>query len=125
MPRRYFDYAPRFEIYNQISTIGAAFIGVSMLLTLWYLLWAIKKGKPAPANPWGAVTLDWQMPPIPGPHNFEEAPVVGDPYDMELFTWSEEEGGFVPRNPVPGNPYQAMPRSAVWSWVLATTMPSS
>jgi cytochrome c oxidase subunit 1 len=108
MPRRYFDYAPRFEIYNQLSSIGAAVIGISMLMTLGYLLWSIKKGKRAPANPWGAVTLEWHTAPIPLPHNFDEAPVVGDPYDMSLFAWSDEEGGYVPCHPVPGNPYGAM-----------------
>jgi len=111
MPRRYFDYAERFEIYNQISTFGAFLMGLSLLTILIYLIRSIKRGEPAPANPWGGATLEWHTAPIPDPHNFDNAPQVGDPYDMEIFKWDETEKGYVPVNPVPGLPYIAQPKA--------------
>ena len=111
MPRRYFDYAERFEGYNQISTVGAFLMGFSMLLIVTNFLRSIRSGKPAPANPWGAVTLEWNTAPIPDPHNFDDAPVVGDPYDLSIFKWDEAEGGYVPTRPVPGLPYIALPNA--------------
>ena len=107
MPRRYFDYRPQFEMYNKWSTIGAMFLGLSLVWTCWVLLKSLRSGKDAPANPWGGVTLEWQCQSPAAPHNFDEAPEVGDPYDMNLVAWSEEEQGYLPVNPMPGNPYLA------------------
>jgi len=105
MPRRYFDYVPEFEYLNQLSTYGAALIGVAMLGSLGNLMLSFRTGRKAPANPWGAVTLEWQCPsPIP-PHNFETAPAVGDPYDLSQVTYKSEEEGWVPVNPDPEDPY--------------------
>ncbi|MHB8293898.1 MAG: cytochrome c oxidase subunit I [Acidimicrobiales bacterium] len=81
-PRRVGDYAAKFAVGNLVSSIGAFVIGASMLL-LWYNLVASKRrGAIAPANPWGAKTLEWQVPtPVPF-ENFEEIPrVVAGPYE--------------------------------------------
>jgi len=86
-------------------------MGLSLLSIVIYLLRSIKRGKPAPANPWGGATLEWHTAPIPDPHNFDDAPEVGDPYDMEIFKWDEAENGYVPVNPVPGLPYIAQPKA--------------
>jgi cytochrome c oxidase subunit 1 len=41
-----------------------------------YLLWSLRFGEPAPANPWGASGLEWQVPSPPPTFNFEDQPVV-------------------------------------------------
>jgi cytochrome c oxidase subunit 1 len=62
--------------------MGAYVMGVALTLSGANLLWAMKRGKPAPANPWGANTLEWRTPSPPPHDNFSEPPVAGDPYDL-------------------------------------------
>jgi cytochrome c oxidase subunit I len=81
MPRRYHEYAPEFQVLNQFSSTGAVVLAVGYLLPLVYLTWAMLKGKPAPANPWGATGLEWQTPSPPPKENFEETPrIIHEPY---------------------------------------------
>jgi cytochrome c oxidase subunit 1 len=88
MPRRYHAYAPEFQVYNVLSTAGASILGVGYLLPLIYLLWSLKYGKRAPANPWNATGLEWQTPSPPPKHNFEHLPVVVE----EPYQYSPEAG---------------------------------
>jgi len=86
MPRRYYDYAPKFQTLNEISSFGAWSIGLGFVIMAIYLLHAIFKGEKAPDNPWGAATLEWQTTSPPSPHNFEKDPVVTHgPYDYSEF----------------------------------------
>ena len=49
-------------------------------------MWSLWKGKKAPANPWGAATLEWtNTTSPPDPHNFTRTPLVTrGPYDFHL-----------------------------------------
>jgi len=76
LPRRYYDYLPEYTLMNQISSIGTIFITLGFLIAAYYLGWALFKGKPAPANPWRALTLEWQSSSPPPHENFEKDPVV-------------------------------------------------
>jgi len=76
MPRRYQTYPAEFQVLNVMSTAGASILAVGYLLPLIYFLWSLRSGKPAPANPWGASGLEWQVESPPPPENFEELPVV-------------------------------------------------
>ncbi len=80
-PRRVVHYDNMFAVGNLVSTIGAYVIGVGMLVLLYALVSSWRHGPIAPANPWGAKTLEWTVPnPIPL-ENFEVLPVViSDPY---------------------------------------------
>ena len=83
MPRRYYDYVPEFEWGHKLSTSGTWVIALSFLIMVGYLTHSLMKGKKAPANPWGARSLEWhtQSPPIE--HNFHEIPTVTEgPYDF-------------------------------------------
>jgi cytochrome c oxidase subunit 1 len=81
MPRRYHAYPPEFQIYNILSSAGASILGIGYLLPLIYLVWSLKYGKKAPANPWNATGLEWQTPSPPPKHNFAHTPIVdGPPY---------------------------------------------
>ncbi len=104
MPRRYFDYAPQFEFLNQVSTIGSVIVGISIFMVMVNLLRSFKTGKKAPPNPWGGATLEWQCASPPSPHNFEDAPRVGDPYDMSQNRFFSDEEGYVPVNPSEHDP---------------------
>ncbi len=74
MPRRSADYLPEYEIYHRLSTIGSWFLYGSLLLMFGNLVYALFKGKPAPADPWGGATLEWRTASPPPVLNF-----VGEP----------------------------------------------
>jgi cytochrome c oxidase subunit 1 len=101
-PRRVFTYAHTFVVGNFVSSIGAYVIGLGMLLMLYTVISGWRNGPIAPANPWGAKSLEWAVPnPIPL-SNFEVLPVVvADAYgygegDLTPQHWLEG-----PRHPDP------------------------
>ena len=79
MPRRYYAYPEEWQALNVLSTAGASVLGLGYLLTFCYLVWSLFKGKPAPANPWGAKGLEWETPSPPPTFNFDADPVVTEP----------------------------------------------
>jgi len=83
MPRRYYAYLPEYETLHQVSTIGSWILAVGLFLVLYTLIIALKSGERAPANPWQAVSLEWQTASPPIEHNFHATPhVTGSPYDF-------------------------------------------
>jgi cytochrome c oxidase subunit 1 len=92
MPRRYYDYDPRFQGLHVVSTVGSWLLGAAMVWTLSYLLVALFKGDRAPANPWDSRSYEWLTPSPPPKHNFVREPVFAhDPYDYTVP--AEEIGG--------------------------------
>jgi cytochrome c oxidase subunit I len=82
MPRRYHNYPPEFQVLNVMSTAGASILAVGYVLPLFYLVWSVKYGQKAPANPWQATGLEWQTRSPPVKDNFADVPTVThDPYD--------------------------------------------
>ncbi|TLM65000.1 MAG: cytochrome c oxidase subunit I [Deltaproteobacteria bacterium] len=83
MPRRYWDYVPEFTGLNQLATAGSWILGIGLVLMFVNLVRGVLYGKPAPANPWGGATLEWQLPSPPPTENFAHDPVVTHgPYDF-------------------------------------------
>ena len=81
MPRRYAEYLPKFQVENVVSTIGSAVLALGILVMCWNLLQGLRKGAPAPANPWRALSLEWKTASPPETENFHEIPVVTEwPY---------------------------------------------
>ena len=80
-PRRVADYPATFATGNLVATIGAYILAIGMLILLYDVIWSWRHGERATSNPWGAKTLEWQVPtPVPL-ENFEVLPVVtSDPY---------------------------------------------
>ncbi len=82
MPRRYHAYAPEFQVWNVLSSAGSSILAVAYLLPLFYLTWSLLRGPRAPANPWQATGLEWQVASPPPTENFDRTPVVtSDPYN--------------------------------------------
>ena len=76
MHRRYHSYPPEMQFLNVMSSAGATILAVGFALPFFYLLWSLKYGPRAPANPWGATGLEWQMQSPPQTHNFDKIPIV-------------------------------------------------
>jgi len=83
MPRRYWDYDPQYQIFHQLSTIGAYVLGISIFISLISLVWSFKYGRRAPRNPCGGSTLEWQAPTPPTLYNFEKPPVLHELYNYD------------------------------------------
>ena len=81
MPRRYAEYLPKFQVENVISTIGSAVLALGILVMCWNFLQGLRKGAPASADPWRALSLEWRAASPPETENFHEIPVVTEwPY---------------------------------------------
>jgi cytochrome c oxidase subunit 1 len=78
MPRRIYTYpADRgWEVWNQLSSLGAFIQGPSYLIFVWNLLISLKRGAPAGDDPWDAWTLEWATTSPPPSYNFETIPTV-------------------------------------------------
>ncbi|MFN0088906.1 MAG: cbb3-type cytochrome c oxidase subunit I [Acidimicrobiales bacterium] len=81
MNRRIADYPDELADANMASSIGAFVLGAGFLLFAFNMIWSAFKGPKAPANPWNATTLEWQVSSPPPHHNFPSLPeVVATPY---------------------------------------------
>ena len=82
MPRRVSDYAPQFAHWNLFISIASFGLGASTIVFLYNMVTSLRRGAPAEANPWRALTLEWQVSSPPPIFNFDEIPqVVGNPYE--------------------------------------------
>ncbi len=103
MPRRYYDYSglldshPEFALLNLLSTIGAYTTAVGLVAAAICLLHSLWRGRPAPANPWGGGSMEWQCPSPPPHDNFPKTPPVRDPYDFSYLAYAGPDRGFVPQ----------------------------
>ncbi|MFN8175297.1 MAG: cbb3-type cytochrome c oxidase subunit I [Solirubrobacteraceae bacterium] len=82
MPRRVSDYAQEFAGWNLAISIASFFLGLSTLVFLYNMVSSWRLGPRATANPYRALTLEWQVSSPPPIFNFDAAPtVVGGPYE--------------------------------------------
>jgi cytochrome c oxidase subunit 1 len=82
MPRRVAEYADRFAAWNLFISISAFILGLSTLIFLYNIVASWRGGPRAAANPWRALTLEWQVSSPPPIFNFDAVPtVVGGPYE--------------------------------------------
>ncbi len=61
MPRRVYTYQsiPSWNMLNMIATIGAFIFAFAQVLLVLNLVYTLRSGSIAPANPWGATGLEW------------------------------------------------------------------
>lgn len=82
MPRRVAMYDPQFTSINQLCTIGAFVLGLSVVPFAINVIWSWTRGTPAGDNPWNGLTLEWTTASPPLIENWEVLPVVTHgPYD--------------------------------------------
>jgi cytochrome c oxidase subunit 1 len=75
-------YPSHLQFLNDWASVSAFVLGASMLVFLGNFIWSLLFARvPAAQNPWGSLSLEWQLPsPVPV-HDFDEIPVItGDPY---------------------------------------------
>lgn len=94
-PRRYAQTIVTGGLFNRLEALRpveifisvAAFItAAAQIIFIINLFWSMKKGKPAPPNPWEATTLEWTIPSPPPHDNFGgHTPVVHNgPYEYSV-----------------------------------------
>jgi cytochrome c oxidase subunit I len=82
MPRRVATYADKFANLNLFISIMSWGLGLSTLIFIYNMVTSWRGGPRASANPWRALTLEWQVSSPPPIFNFDEVPtVVGGPYE--------------------------------------------
>lgn len=88
-PRRTYTYLPGlgWDIWNAIETVGAFVLAFGILVTFvnWYR--SVRRGPPAPANPWNGDSLEWATTSPPPHYNFEMVPTVRSLHPV----WDQEE----------------------------------
>ena len=81
MPRRYYAHLPQYDAAHVVATVGSWLLALGILMFLGTLLQALFKGRRAPGDPWGGVTLEWQVPSPPPLENFLQIPQISSgPY---------------------------------------------
>ncbi len=82
MPRRVYDYAQQYADWNLFISVFSFVLGLSTLIFLYNVVASWRGGPRATANPWRALTLEWQVSSPPPVFNFDQVPtVVGGPYE--------------------------------------------
>ena len=76
MPRRVVMYDPQFTTLNQLCTIGAILLGISVIPFALNAIFSWRKGELAGDNPWESLTLEWTTSSPPMIENWEVLPVV-------------------------------------------------
>ncbi len=77
MRRRVVTYDDHgWQIYNQISTIGALLLAVGVMMVLWNCVTSLRYGRVAPNDPWGGNSLEWYTTSPPPAHNFDDLPPI-------------------------------------------------
>jgi cytochrome c oxidase subunit 1 len=82
MPRRVVTYAPSLQFLNDWASVSAFVLGLSMLVFLANLVYSLLFARvQAERNPWGSLSIEWQLPsPVPV-QNFDRIPTFeSDPY---------------------------------------------
>jgi cytochrome c oxidase subunit I len=79
MPRRIYTYQPEmpWSGLNMFVSLSAVILAAGFLLFFIDAIRSAATGAAAPANPWGASTLEWATSSPPPPYNFARLPVVG------------------------------------------------
>nr|WP_239558686.1 cytochrome c oxidase subunit I [Peribacillus deserti] len=95
MPRRVFTYLPNqgWETGNLISSIGAFFMGVAVIILLINIVMTQVKNVRVGNDPWeDGRSLEWAIPSPPPFYNFKQLPLVRglDPYWIEKMEGKKE-----------------------------------
>jgi len=97
-----YEHLRQLQPLNQISTIGAMGLGLTTFVFLWNIVYSLRRGPVAPANPWHSNTLEWTVPSPPPHGNFAKTPVVY--HGAYEYSVPGLESDYLPQNePAPEN----------------------
>jgi cytochrome c oxidase subunit 1 len=99
MPRRYYNYVEEFTTLHQASTVGSYVLALGFFIMAGYLIHSLFRGEPAPDNPWGSATLEWETTSPPPAYNFDHEFQAGDAYDIESLRYDPATRGWVRKDP--------------------------
>ncbi|MBW3114006.1 cytochrome c oxidase subunit I [Bacillus sp. MCCB 382] len=102
MPRRVWTFLPGqgFETANLVSSIGAGFMGVAVIVYVINIIVTQVKGVKVANDPWGdGRTIEWAIPSPPPFYNFKQTPLIRglDAYWLEKM---EGNKGLTPAEPI-------------------------
>ncbi|MGH7550501.1 MAG: cytochrome c oxidase subunit I, partial [Gemmatimonadota bacterium] len=70
---------------NTFITVSAFLLGAAQIVFIFNIVWSLWRGQRAPANPWGANSLEWSLPSPPSHGNFTSMPhVYRGPYEYSV-----------------------------------------
>ncbi|MET0817451.1 MAG: cbb3-type cytochrome c oxidase subunit I, partial [Solirubrobacteraceae bacterium] len=105
MPRRVADYSDQWATWNLFISLSSFVLGLSTLVFVYNMVRSWRVGPIAAANPWKALTLEWQVSSPPPIFNFDRVPtVVGGPYEYGVK--DAVHGTFLPAGEEAGRPSQ-------------------
>ncbi len=95
MPRRIYTYNGDmgWNLWNQMSTVGAFLIALSVLVFLLNFFRSLRHGEESGPDPWDARTLEWSIPSPPPEYNFKEIPTVSSRDAFWHQKYREDETG--------------------------------
>ena len=134
MPRRIYTYSNSLGLnfWNMVSTIGSFIIAGSTLIFIYNVLVTMRRGEPAPADPWDARTLEWMIPSPAPVYNFSETPAVHELDEFWHRKYSEDENGRLVKvadgdrfiqKPPPEGTHIHMPSPSYYPLVAAIGLP--
>jgi cytochrome c oxidase subunit 1 len=71
-----YDFLKHLLPWNVWISRAAYVLGLSQLIFVWNFFASLRRGKPAPNNPWEVGTLEWTVASPPPHDNFAEIPIV-------------------------------------------------
>ncbi len=79
MLRRVSSYAPEYQWWNIVASLGSFLLGMSTLPFIANIVVSLLRGPKAEDNPWHATGLEWKTSSPPPKENFAEIPIVTEP----------------------------------------------
>lgn len=94
MPRRIATYDPGlgWTALNVLETVGAFGIAASVVVLMLNLVLTLRRGAPAPGDPWDGATLEWATTSPPPPFNFANIPRVASRRPLWDIKYPQLEG---------------------------------
>lgn len=84
MPRRIYTYSGNmgWNTINMVTSIGSFLFAAGILIFMINVLFSLKRGEPAGANPWDAATLEWSTSSPPPSYNFAVIPLIASRHPL-------------------------------------------